>query len=170
MSAPFQKHSAASRQAAKEIEPHTGTLRRLIFEFIQANPGVSDLDIQTRLEVSKNTERPRRIELEGVGLIQPCGEDPGATGRTLFKAVEGRTYPDHMPASYWRSRMRAIRASRPVPEEFFHAVEEVQEALGDQEPSPGLKKVLDWLGLHGEPHEELLRHDASAPWWPGGEL
>ena len=71
--APYQRRSATSRAAAKAIEPRTGTDRARVLAYLRGcgDAGATDEEIQTRLPMAANTERPRRVELKG--LIKDSG-------------------------------------------------------------------------------------------------
>lgn len=75
-----QPHSATSLDAAQRIEPAAETLRRAVLDAIRASAdGLTDEEIQQRLEMSGNTSRPRRRELQKAGLVW----DSGRTRKTL---------------------------------------------------------------------------------------
>jgi hypothetical protein len=143
---PFQRHSEASRAGAEAIAPYVKTARYRVYRYICEHPGVCDLDIQQGLKMNKNTERPRRVELEYAGLIQPCGEDPRATGRVLFHAT-AKPYPESPPKGFWVSRMRRNRAVRPTPEELEITVRTMRKAQTLMHPNfpPEAVRVLLWL-------------------------
>lgn len=69
---PFVRASETSRAAATAIKPVTPTLRALVFEAIRAKPS-TDEEVQEKLAMSPNTQRPRRIELAKAGLIVKSG-------------------------------------------------------------------------------------------------
>ena len=64
-----------SRSAAKAIKLKAGTKRRMVFEFIAmaGRKGATDEEMQQRIPMSANTQRPRRNELLEARLIQPNG-------------------------------------------------------------------------------------------------
>lgn len=68
---PPHSGSETSRAAAESIKPNAGTLRAMVLEFIEAQGerGATDDEIQRALGMEGNTERPRRQELEKMGLI-----------------------------------------------------------------------------------------------------
>lgn len=70
--APHVASSDTSQQAAAEIGPHLGRLQALVFDFIESRGGVgaTDEEVQLGLDLSPSTQRPRRIELAGKGLIK----------------------------------------------------------------------------------------------------
>ena len=73
--APFQAHSATSREAAEQIEGDAGTLRQHVLKFLQqcGKLGATDEEIQRALKMNPSTERPRRIELRKGGLVVDSG-------------------------------------------------------------------------------------------------
>jgi hypothetical protein len=83
--APFQKHSDTSRDAAAKILPAVGTLRRKVLEALQAvgSQGMTDEELQSRLNLTGSTQRPRRIELVAAGLVIDSGQRrPAESGRS----------------------------------------------------------------------------------------
>jgi len=71
---PAQAHSHTSRSAAAEIEPTAGTLRERVLAFLRSQrDGATDEEIQDALDMPQNTERPRRIELVRLGLVNDSG-------------------------------------------------------------------------------------------------
>lgn len=63
---------ATSRAAAEAIEPKAGTLRRRVLDYVRAQDavGATDEEMQIALDMNPSTQRPRRIELESMGLIE----------------------------------------------------------------------------------------------------
>ena len=78
--APYQKHSPTSQAAAEAILPKTGTLRRMVYNFIaqRGHYGATDEEIQSCLSMGANTQRPRRVELVAASLVR----DSGTTRKT----------------------------------------------------------------------------------------
>jgi hypothetical protein len=75
-------HPDTSHLAAAEIEPKSGTLRRLVLDYVTSRPdGATDLDIQRDLHLDGNTERPRRVELVDAGWLADSGERRLQAGR-----------------------------------------------------------------------------------------
>ncbi len=72
-SAPYQPHSASSKAAAQRVAPYLRSIRYKIYNYISANPGVTDDEIRDHLGLNNNTARPRRIELERRGLVEWTG-------------------------------------------------------------------------------------------------
>jgi hypothetical protein len=71
---PFQAHSETSHDAAEAIMPNAGTLRRRVLDLIGVAPaGLTDEQIQFVLSMNPSTQRPRRIELQRMGLIRDSG-------------------------------------------------------------------------------------------------
>lgn len=81
---PFQTHSDTSRWAADSIYPKQGTLRRKVLDFIvnQRGYGATDEEIQDGLDMTGNTERPRRVELTGYKDLPVLIKDSGLKRRT----------------------------------------------------------------------------------------
>ena len=73
--APFQKHSATSRSAADAIEPNAGTLRAKVLAVIRGcgERGATDLEVQRAISLGGSTQRPRRVKLVELGLVQDSG-------------------------------------------------------------------------------------------------
>ena len=67
--------SVTSGAAKVAIRPTAGRLRKRVLEFIQQHgaAGVTDREIQAGLNMSGDTERPRRRELQQLGLIADSG-------------------------------------------------------------------------------------------------
>jgi hypothetical protein len=73
-----------SRAAAAAIRPDAGRLRQLVLQAIveRGTIGATDEEIQNALGLPGNTQRPRRRELEQVGLIRDSGQRrPTSSGR-----------------------------------------------------------------------------------------
>lgn len=71
---PYQKHSRTSILAAGRAAGGAETARERVFQAIAAAPnGITDMEIQEILNMSGDTERPRRIELCGYGRIKAVG-------------------------------------------------------------------------------------------------
>jgi hypothetical protein len=71
---PYQKHSRTSILAAGRAAGGAETARERVFQAIAAAPnGITDMEIQEALNMSGDTERPRRIELLDAGRIQAVG-------------------------------------------------------------------------------------------------
>lgn len=60
-----------SKAAARDIQPHAGTLRARILEHIRSRgiDGATDLEIERDTGIKGSTVRPRRGELRDAGLI-----------------------------------------------------------------------------------------------------
>ena len=81
----FQSHSETSHDAAEAIRPNAGTLRRKILDLLtvksynpmdingEYDPGLTDEEMQSATMMNPSTQRPRRIELQRMGLIQDSG-------------------------------------------------------------------------------------------------
>lgn len=80
-SAPFQSHSPTSKEAAEEIGPQRNKLQQAVLEYIRTSGGCTDEQGAASLRMNPSTYRPRRIELEGMGLIVAGGVGKTASGR-----------------------------------------------------------------------------------------
>lgn len=72
----YQAHSETSRRAAERIAPHAHTKRGEVLAFIQAQgeEGATDEEMQARMPMPANTQRPRRIELVALGFVKSSGK------------------------------------------------------------------------------------------------
>lgn len=92
-----RRHPETAHEAAQAVTPRTGTQRRLILDWItRCGPaGATDFEIQQRLGLDGNTERPRRLELEQAGLIVNSGRTRIHKGRRAIvwtaTSLEGET-------------------------------------------------------------------------------
>lgn len=81
-----------SRTAAEQIQPAAATLRRAVLRFIQSqgSDGATDAEIQTALDLTGDTQRPRRWELQRAGLIVDSGrrrKTPAARDAIVWTAT-----------------------------------------------------------------------------------
>lgn len=89
-------HPDTSREAAELIAPSSGSQRfRVLRAIAGSTTGATDDEIQNALEMSGNTQRPRRMELEEMGWITvvPGARRPTSTGgsaRVWTLTPEGR--------------------------------------------------------------------------------
>lgn len=69
---PAQAHSATSRAAAMLMAGRAGAIRKIIYQWLlkQGGLGATDEEGQEALALQGNTYRPRRVELEEVGLVR----------------------------------------------------------------------------------------------------
>lgn len=69
--APPTNGTPTSNEAATRIEPSAGTLRAQVLAYLRerGNAGATDEEMQTALTMNPSTQRPRRIELEKLGLV-----------------------------------------------------------------------------------------------------
>ncbi len=72
---PFVRHSQTSREAAIEAYPNAGTQLALVLDELRKHPftGLTDIEMQTRLNMNPSTQRPRRVELVNAGLVVESG-------------------------------------------------------------------------------------------------
>lgn len=79
---PAQKHSPTSQAAAASIKKAIGPLHREILDYLRRAEvrvtGATDEEMQIKLDMGANTQRPRRRELELMGRV----EDSGKTRQT----------------------------------------------------------------------------------------
>lgn len=85
--------SATSEAAARAIEPIAGGLRARLLNYARecGTRGFTDEQAQAALGMDPSTERPRRVELQRMGLIRDSGTTrPTRSGRdaTVWVATE----------------------------------------------------------------------------------
>ncbi len=81
---PYQRHSPTSRAAAADIAGRAGTLRRLVYDHLEARgeTGATDPELQTVTNMGGSTQRPRRVRLVEMGLVRDSGRTrPSPSGR-----------------------------------------------------------------------------------------
>jgi cytosine/adenosine deaminase-related metal-dependent hydrolase len=79
---PFQRHSDESRTAAERIRERSPVLRGQVYAVIAtADEGRTDEEGAAILHMNGNTYRPRRIELQRLGLIVARGSRLTKAGR-----------------------------------------------------------------------------------------
>ncbi len=73
---PAANAATTRRAAAASIRTDAASLRGKVLGFLilQGDTGSTDEEIQTALGMSGNTERPRRKELEQLGLVRDSGQ------------------------------------------------------------------------------------------------
>jgi transcription initiation factor IIE alpha subunit len=83
--------SITSAKAADSLDAMTlNAMHRRVLELLAATPdGLTDEEMQRRLEMNPSTQRPRRIELARRGLVVECGTRRTASGRmaVVWKAT-----------------------------------------------------------------------------------
>lgn len=85
---PYARGSRTSRDAAVRSERKAETDRKRVLDLLRAVPrGMTDKELQAALNLSGDSERPRRWELEGEGLIYKTQERRG--GCFVYRAVPG---------------------------------------------------------------------------------
>jgi predicted transcriptional regulator len=100
MTAPHQRTSETSREAAERIAPAAPTLRDRVLGVLRAAglEGLTDEEITLRLGMSPSTQRPRRIELVAAGLVRDSGRTRHtASGR---RATVWIATPRQLPLAY----------------------------------------------------------------------
>ena len=82
--APAVNGSATSAKAADSLTPGTlNAMQRRVLELLAATPeGLTDEEMQLRLGMNPSTQRPRRIELMRMGLVQRAGTRRTSSGRS----------------------------------------------------------------------------------------
>lgn len=79
-----------SEAAAESIEGVRYTLRERVLMFIQESGGATDIEIANALGLAENTARPRRYELEKLGLIEDSKlrrKTPAGRAAVVWRAV-----------------------------------------------------------------------------------
>lgn len=66
---PPHVHTRTSYEAALEVKENAGTLRAKVLKFLQCYGPSTDEEMQQRIPMSPNTQRPRRRELVLRGLV-----------------------------------------------------------------------------------------------------
>jgi hypothetical protein len=85
-----------SKRAALEVAPRTGTQRRRVLDAIASasSGGLTDEQLQTRLGMSGDSERPRRVELVEGGWIKDSGlRRPSGSGQDSIVWELARAVP-----------------------------------------------------------------------------
>lgn len=87
--APYVKSSDTSMAAAKAIRDAQGELCQRVLQSLKDQGPATDQELQARLSMNPDTERPRRIALKTAGLIRECGKRKTSSGRsaTVWEAV-----------------------------------------------------------------------------------
>lgn len=72
---PAARNRPTSVAAAARIEPAVGGLEKRVLQAIVDSPaGLTDEQLQQRLHLKGNTQRPRRVRLLELGLVRDSGE------------------------------------------------------------------------------------------------
>ncbi len=90
---PAQRHSSTSLAAARGVASKAATLREKLLAYLRGRGalGATDEEAQKALGMPANTERPRRRELEQMGLVRDSGSTrPTASGRAAVVWVAVR--------------------------------------------------------------------------------
>lgn len=66
------------------------THKERILKLLKKSKPLTDEEIAAKLDISPNTERPRRLELEAAGLVMACGHGLTKSGKRalLWTATE----------------------------------------------------------------------------------
>ena len=152
---PYQRQSSASQAAATRFKPYVKTARYKVYEFIQRHPHCCDRDIVLGLPMNPNTVRPRRVELERMGLIRADGLTitPDTKADATAFVVTNKPWPDPWPST--KFTYRKTRSERPTPEEFQVAVDELKEAQRQAKRynrpfAAETDKIIDWIERQAE--------------------
>lgn len=78
--APWQKHSATSKEASRKIQAKTPSLRDKVYSVLKYR-AMTDEELSDTLGMNPSTCRPRRIELVGMGLVETVGISVTKSGR-----------------------------------------------------------------------------------------
>ncbi len=70
---PAQAHSPTSRAAAESMAHGAAPRRALVYRSLLQRGPATDEELQTRTGLPPSTQRPRRIELCDLGLVQDSG-------------------------------------------------------------------------------------------------
>jgi hypothetical protein len=83
-SPPAQRHSVTSKQAADSLEPQRlNDLQRQVMAFLRqrGDLGATDEEMQLGIPMAPSTQRPRRVELVGRGMVVEAGVRKTTSGR-----------------------------------------------------------------------------------------
>ena len=70
--APYVRNSETSKAAAQAVKPSAETLRQRLLACLRLHPdGMTDEEMQDALQMQGSTQRPRRIELVNMGMVEP---------------------------------------------------------------------------------------------------
>ena len=83
----FQRHSPTSRAAAESLTPTTIiACQRKVLDYLADHPeGATDEEMQLGIPMPPSTQRPRRIELVKLRMIEQAGEGKTRSGRRAAK-------------------------------------------------------------------------------------
>ncbi len=78
LSLPYVSGSETSKAAAEKAKPNAASQRARVLKLItescwRDDPGLTDEEIQDRLGLTGNTQRPRRMELLKTGVVKDSG-------------------------------------------------------------------------------------------------
>ena len=96
--APFVRGSATSEAAAKSVESRTARGRQQILKLLLENPeGMTDEELGWAMSANGSFVRPRRIELQKLGLIfNSLTTKPTHSGRAACVWIHGNFATDEM--------------------------------------------------------------------------
>jgi hypothetical protein len=75
----FSQHTYAGKQdtsyaASVYMAPRVGTVRQQVLDDLKRHGPATDPEIQARMRMEPNTERPRRVELVEGGFVRDSGQ------------------------------------------------------------------------------------------------
>jgi len=70
---PAQRHSPTSQAAASAIRPRINALHNEVIKYLRGCDGATDEEMQAAIPMPANTQRPRRRELELMGVVVDSG-------------------------------------------------------------------------------------------------
>lgn len=139
---PYQLESDTSLAAAVAYSSLAKTARERVFRLIcRSNRGLTDEDIQQALNMNPSTQRPRRVELVGEGLIQDTGRrrhTKSGMEAVVWAQVPGKEYPSRWPSPKVKSETGDLEGDA-------KAIAEIEEAVPEKRRSRELKVLLERL-------------------------
>lgn len=143
---PFQSHSDTSLQAAIDYAAKAPNARQRVHSLLErVSEGLTDEEIQGYLNMSANTERPRRIELYQEGLVIDSGvrRSTRSGADAVVWKVSGGVYPKKWPKSPSPSSESLGGDAK--------AIAEIKQAIPEKRRSPELKNLLYRLENENNP-------------------
>lgn len=94
--------TATSKLAARSMRSHAAAQQHRVLECLRqaGDAGLTDEEIQAALDLSGNSERPRRAKLVELGLVENAGVmrlTKSSHPATVWRAVEQPTAPKTSP-------------------------------------------------------------------------
>jgi len=91
---PHQRHSETSAAAAEDIQPKVNHLQGVVLTAIRGRPS-TDEELIYGIPMAANTLRPRRRELQLMGLVEDSGERRYTRSGKQAVVWRGKRMPDH---------------------------------------------------------------------------